>query len=423
MIALDYVREHPERVRAAAKAKGEEVDVEEILEIDEQRRSLQHELDQKRQKRNEGSERVGELKQAGKDASDLIKELSELSEEISEGEDELSELETRLESRLKWIPNLPAPDVPEGTEESDNEVVKEGGEPRTFAFDPAPHWELGEDLGLLDIERAARLAGSGFYVLKGQGAQLERALLNWMLDRHTNQNGYREIQVPYLNRPEVLEGTGQLPKLRRDMYRTDKDELFLIPTSEVPLINLHREEILDEEDLPLRYTAGTACFRREAGAAGTDTRGMNRVHQFQKVELIQVCTPEQADDALSSMISQAEQVLEALDLTYRRLELCAGDLSFAARRTVDLEVYAPGEDRWLEVSSLSTCSDFQARRCNMRYRDENGDLQYPHTLNGSGVALARTVIALLEQHQREDGRVVLPAPVVPYMNGTEVLTP
>ncbi len=423
MLQLDLIREQPERVEQGAHAKGEEIDIDEILEIDEERRALQHELDNKRQKRNEGSERVGELKQKGEDASDLIEELSDLSDEISEGEDQLSDLEEKLEERIKWIPNLPANDVPEGSDESANVEVHRRGQRPSFEMEPKTHWDLGEQLDLLDIDRSAKLAGSGFYVLKGQGARLERALMNWMLDVHTSEHGYREIQVPLLNKPEVLEGTGQLPKLRRDMYRTDKDGLYLIPTSEVPLLNLHREEILSEDDLPMYYTGGTACFRREAGAAGTDTRGMNRVHQFQKVEMVKVCKPGTAESELESMIASAEKILDRLNLQYRLLELCTGDLSFASRRTFDLEVYAPGQDRWLEVSSLSTCSDFQARRCNMRYRDEDGDLQYPHTLNGSGVALARTVIGLLEQHQNKDGSVSIPDPLVPYMNGKERLEP
>jgi seryl-tRNA synthetase len=423
MLDLDLIREQPDRVQEGARAKGEDVDIQDILEIDEERRSLQHELDQKRQRRNEGSEKVGELKQKGEDASELIEELSDLSDEISDGEDRLSELEDELDERIKWIPNLPADDVPHGSDESDNEEVRSWGERPTFESEPKTHWDLGEQLEILDIDRSAKLAGSGFYVLKGQGARLERALLNWMLDIHTGENGYREIQVPFLNRSDALEGTGQLPKLRRDMYRTDKDGLFLIPTSEVPLINLHREEILSEEDLPISYTGGTACFRREAGAAGTDTRGMNRVHQFQKVEMIKICEPGTAEKELDAMIADAEDILKKLNLQYRLLELCTGDLSFASRRTYDLEVYAPGQDRWLEVSSLSTCSDFQARRCDMRYRDEDGDLHYPHTLNGSGVALARTVIGVLEQHQNEDGTVTIPEPLVPYMNGKERLQP
>jgi len=422
MLDLDVVREQPDEVRQGTEAQGADVDIDEILELDEKRRSLQHELDQKRHRQNEGSEEVAARKQNGEDASGLIEELSRLSDEIDEGEERLRELESELTDKMKWLPNLPAEDVPTGDTEDDNELIHKKGRRPEFDVDPAPHWTVGENLDVLDIDRSAKLAGSGFYVLKGAGARLERALLNWMLDLHTEENEYREVQVPFLSRPEALYGTGQLPKLRRDMYRTDKDDLFLIPTSEVPLINLHRDEILDEEALPFYYTSGTACFRREAGAAGRDTRGMTRVHQFMKVEMIKICAAGNARRELNGMISSAEEVLDRLGLHYRLIKLCTGDLSFASRRTFDLEVWAPGSERWLEVSSISTCSDFQARRCDIRYRDEDGDLHYPHTLNGSGVALARTVIALLEQNQNEDGTVDLPDPLVPYMNGQETLT-
>ncbi len=422
MLDLDFIRENPDAVRRGARVQGDDVDVDEILEIDKQRRSLQHELDEKRHRQNEGSEKVAERKQKGEDASDLIEELSRLSDEIDRGEEQLNQIESELEEKLQWLPNLPADDVPTGEEESDNELIHKKGEKPTFEEEPDPHWTLGEQLDLLDFERSAKLAGSGFYVLKKEGALLERALLNWMLDLHTEKNGYREVQVPFLSRPEGLYGTGQLPKLRRDMYRTDKDDLFLIPTSEVPLINLHRSEILDQDELPLYYTSGTACFRREAGAAGRDTRGMTRVHQFMKVELIKICEADDAKRELDDMISHAESVLDQLDLHYRLVKLCTGDLSFASRKTYDLEVWAPGSERWLEVSSLSTCSDFQARRCDIRYRDDQDDLHFPHTLNGSGVALARTVIALLEQHQNQDGTVRIPEPLVPYMNGRETLS-
>ncbi len=423
MLDLDYIRDHPEEVQEACQLKGEDVDVQEILTLDEDRRNLQHELDEKRHRRNEGSEKVGELKQKGEDASDLIEELSDLSDEIDRGEERLKEIEQEMEKQLQWIPNIPADDVPVGDVEEDNEELRRWGEKPDFDFEPKPHWDLGPELGIINFDAASKLSGSGFYTLTGDGALLERGLMNWMLDRHTNQNGYREMQVPYLNRPDVLFGTGQLPKLEGDMYRTRDHDQYLIPTSEVPLVNFHREEILSEEDLPLYYTCGSACFRREAGAAGTDTRGMTRVHQFQKVELVKIIEPGNDADELEGMLEDAEEILKELGLHYRVLLLCTGDMSFASRKTFDLEVWAPGSERWLEVSSISTCTDFQARRCNMRYRDEEGDLHHPHTLNGSGLALPRTIIALLETYQTEEGHVEIPEPIQDHLKGMDRITP
>lgn len=423
MLDLDYVREHPEEVREAAEKKGEDCDIDEVLSIDRQRRERQHELDQKRHRRNEGSEQVGQLKQEGKDeeAEQKIEELSTLSDEIQEGEQELKEIEEALKDRMKWIPNIPDSDVPVGEDESDNEQVKSHGEKPDFDFDPQPHWDLGEELDLIEFQRGAKLSGRGYYALRGQGARLERALIRWMLDLHTDQHGYTEMMVPLLSREQNLYGTGQLPKLERDMYRTEKEGLYAIPTSEVPLMNLHRDEELDEEDLPLKYTAGSACFRREAGAAGRETRGIIRVHQFNKVEIAQIVQPDETEDTLDTMLSHAETVLQKLNLPYRILLLCTGDTTFASEMTYDIEVWAPGCERWLEVSSVSSCSDFQARRCNIRYRDEDGKLQYPHTLNGSGLALPRTMIAILENYQQSDGTVQLPEVLLPYMNGTTFL--
>lgn len=425
MLDLEYLRENPERVKQAAEQKGEDCDIDRILSIDEERRSLQHELDQKRHQRNEGSEKVGELKAQGKEeeAEEKIQELSRLSDEIKEGEEQLNEIEQQLHDVLKWVPNLPVSDVPVGEDEDDNEEVKSSGERPEFQFDPLPHWELGEKLDLIEFERGAKLSGRGFYALRGDGALLERALMNWMIEKHTQEHGYEEVMVPLFTREASVFGAGQLPKLKDDMYRTEKEGLYAIPTSEVPLMNLHREEILDEEDLPISYTCGSACFRREAGASGRQTRGIIRVHQFNKVEMVNIVKPDRSEAVLERMLEQAESVLQELNIPYRVQLLCTGDTTFASEKTYDIEAWAPGCERWLEVSSVSCCSDFQARRSELRYRDEDGEVQYPHTLNGSGLALPRTMVALLENNQKSDGSVELPSLLEPYMNGKTRLAP
>jgi len=425
MLDLKYVREHPEEVERAILHKHEKGDLRALLELDERRRARLHELEGLRKQSNEASKEIGRRMKEEQDASEKIRAMKEVSARIKEMEEGLREIEGDLERRLLELPNIPSPEVPVADGEEHNVEVRRVGELRDFPFEPKTHVELGESLGILDVARAAKLAGSGFVLTRGAGARLERALVNFMLDLHTGEHGYTEVAPPVLANRPTMTGTGQLPKLADDMYHVERDELFLIPTAEVPLTNLHQGEILDGSALPLYYTAQTGCFRREAGAAGKDTSGMTRVHQFTKVELVKLvpADEEAADAELGSLLANAEAVLGALELPYRVLRLCTGDLSFASRITYDLEVFAPGAKRWLEVSSCSEFGDFQARRIGTRYRDADGKVRFVRTLNGSGLAIPRTWIALIENGQREDGSVVLPDALVPYMGGTREIRP
>jgi seryl-tRNA synthetase len=344
-----------------------------------------------------------------------------VSGKIKQLETEAKTLGDDLDSLLIRIPNIPADDVPVGKDPTSNVIVRSWGEKKAFSFTPLPHWELGKKLDILDFERAAKISGTGFTLYKGAGARLERALYNFMLDLHTQEHGYIEVLPPYLVNRTSMTGTGQLPKLEEDMYRLPDDDLFLIPTAEVPVTNIHANEILSNKDLPILYAAYTACFRREAGSYGKDTRGMIRVHQFNKVELVKFVQPETSYDELESLLSVSEKVLQLLGLQYHVQKLCTGDLSFAAAKCYDIEVWSPGVDKFLEVSSCSNFEDFQARRSNIRFRDDEGNLQFVHTLNGSGVALPRTMIALIETYQREDGTVEIPDVLKPYMNGLDII--
>ncbi len=412
MIDPHLLRDDPDRVRRAVAAKGGGLDVDRLIALEAGRRELTGRIDELNRQRNEKSRAIGPLVQAGRDASAIKAEVKALKEALETAEAEARRLEADFEALLLRVPNPPHPWTPPGRTAEDNRIVKHWGEPPAFDFEPQPHWVLGERLGILDLPAAAKLAGSGFYVLRGAGARLERALINWMLDLHVAEHGYTEIQPPHLVTSPVMTGTGQLPKMAEDMYRLEGEDLWLIPTAEVPLTNLHREEILEPDRLPLRYCAYTPCFRREAGSYGKEVRGITRVHQFDKVELVQIVSPEASDEALESLTRHAETLLERLGLAYRRVELCAADLSFASGRTYDLEVWAPGMGLWLEVSSCSNFGDFQARRCGLRYRPAPGAKpRFPHTLNGSGLALPRTVIALLETYQDAAGAVRLPPPL------------
>jgi seryl-tRNA synthetase len=372
-------------------------------------------------RRNEASKLVGELKRTGGDATDLIASTKALGDEIGSLDELVRSADMEIEAEMLALPNTPLDEVPAGGEEA-NRVVSEWGGPRKFAFKARPHWELGERLGILDLEAGARLSGSGFPVLRGLGARLQRGLIDWFLDVHTSESGYVELRVPYLVTAQTMIGTGQLPKFADESYQTERDDLWLIPTAEVPVTNMHRDELLKLEDLPLRYTAYSPCFRREAGAAGKDTRGLLRVHQFDKVEIVRYETPERSRDALEALTRQAETLLERLGLHHRRLLLAAGDLGASAAMTYDLEVWAPGVEKWLEVSSCSTFADYQARRANLRFRRAQADKpEFVHTLNGSALALPRVFAALIETYQEEDGSVSLPEPLVPYV-GTARLT-
>jgi len=420
MLDLKFIRQNPEKVIAGVAAKRVQVDIPALLALDEQRRELLASSESLKAERNRANLAIGAAKKGGKPDAGIIERMKEISAEIKDLDNRLAGLETELQRRLLTVPNLPHESVPVGRSEQDNRELKRWGEPRKFAYEPRPHWEIGERLGLLDLKRASKLSGSGFVVFTGAGALLERALIAWMLDTHVTRDGYTEISPPFIVSRDCMTGTGQLPKMEEDMYRVDADDLFLIPTAEVPVTNLLRDEIIEAGRLPLCYTAYTPCFRREAGSYGKDTRGLIRVHQFDKVEMVKFVKPETSYDELESLLGNAEALLQELGLHYRVVVLCTADLSFAGAKCYDIEVWAPGVGKYLEVSSCSNFEDFQARRAGIRYRPEPGARpEYVHTLNGSGLALPRTVIALLETWQNPDGSVTIPEPLRPYMRGTE----
>ena len=422
MLDINFIRNNPDKVKQAIVLKHENAaSIDQLLEVDAQRRSLIHTCEQLKNKRNEKSREVSELKKKGQDASIIIEETKKIGDEIKSYEEKIVGLESQINNLMLRIPNIPAADVPIGKDENDNVVVKSWGVRKTFDFTPLPHWELGSLLNILDLERSSKISGSGFILLKGLGAKLERALFSFMLDLHTSEHGYTELFPPFLVNRASMTGTGQLPKLEEDMYRTAVDDLFLIPTAEVPVTNIHRDEILSYKDLPLYYTAYTPCFRREAGSYGKDTRGIIRVHQFNKVELVKITKPETSYNELESLLGNAEKILQLLGLEYRVSKLCTGDMSFAAAKCYDIEIWAPGLGKYLEVSSCSNFEDFQARRINIRFRDEDGKLRLVHTMNGSGLALPRTVIAFLETYQQKDGSVVIPNVLQSYMGGIKVI--
>lgn len=409
MLDLQYLREHPEEVRQRAKLKNVDVDVDTILRVDANRRETLQRAESLRHERRKLSEDIGKRIKAGEDAEPLKEQVRRLGEEIKILEDEAAELEAELKNLLLRVPNLPHESVPVGKDESQNRVVREWGEKPTFDFTPLPHWEIGEKLGIINFEQGSKITGSGFIVYANAGARLQRALINFMLDMHVERHGYREVYPPFVVSRETMTGTGQLPKFEDDLYRIDRDDLFLIPTAEVPVTNLRREEILNDAELPLYYVAYTPCFRREAGSYGKETRGITRVHQFDKVEMVKLVRPEDSFAELETLVRDAEDVLQALGLHYRVVEICTGDLGFSNCKQYDLEVWAPGMGRYLEVSSCSNFTDFQARRANIRFRrDPKSKPEFVHTLNGSGLALPRTMIAILETYQRADGRVIVP---------------
>ena len=423
MLDLKFIRENPDRVREAIQNKREKLDLDLILNLDEQRRKILLEAESLRQKRNEFSKIIAQMKKEGKNTDKEIAQMKTVSDRITVLDQNLRDVEQQLEQWLLRVPNVPHPSVPVGEDESANKLVKEWGEIKKLDFKPLPHWELGRILGILDLERASKISGSGFIVFTGKGALLERSLINFMLDLHTQKHGYKEIFPPYLVNRDSMTGTGQLPKLEEDMYLLKNDDYFLIPTAEVPLTNLHRDEILKAEGLPIYYTAYTACFRREAGAYGKETKGMIRVHQFDKVELVKIVEPQNSYDELEKLLQNAEEVLQLLGLPYRVRLLCTGDLSFAAAKCYDIEVWAPGVEKYLEVSSNSNFEDFQARRMSIKYKPTpNSKPEFVHTLNGSGVALPRTVIGILENYQTAKGTVVIPEVLRPYMHGISELT-
>lgn len=422
MLDLAVIRKEPDRVRAAVKNKHEKADVDAILRLDEEKRALQTKVDALRKEVNDGSKQIGQIARQGGDVAALKAKMKALGDEEKAGSARMKEMEDELERLLLWVPNLPASDVPIGEDAAGNADVAHWGERKTFGFTPKAHWDLAKDLGIIDFERGARMAGSGFILYLGLGARLQRALINFMIDLHTREHGYTEVWTPILANRDAMRGTGQIPKLEDDMYRLKEDDLFLIPTAEVPVTNIYRTEILKAEELPRRLTAYSACFRREAGAAGRDNRGLVRIHQFDKVELVKLAHPDSSYAELESLLANARRVLELLGIEHRVIKLCTGDMSFASAKTYDIEAWAPGLDRWLEVSSCSNFEDFQARRMNLRFRDKDGKVRFVHTLNGSGLALPRTVVCLLETWQRSDGTVEVPPPLRPYL-GVDVIAP
>ncbi len=414
MLDIRLIRQDPDTVRAGlAKLAFEDGDavVDRILDLDRERREGIARVDVLKARRNESSKQIGQRKKAGESADTLIAEMRQVGDEIAGLDGSIAEAEEGIRTLLLQIPNLSTDEVPEGGEEN-NVIARSWGTPRSFSFTPRPHWDVADDLGMLDLARGAKVSGSGFPVLKGQGARLQRVLIDFMLDLHTAEHGYQELRVPYLVAPRSMYGTGQLPKFAEESYLSDRDDLWLIPTAEVPVTNLHRDEILGADEMPVKYTAYSPCFRREAGAAGKDTRGLLRVHQFDKVELVRYEAPDRSREALEELTREAESVLQILDLPYRVVILAGGDLGFSSAMTYDLEVWAPGVERWLEVSSCSTFTDYQARRANIRYRPSpNEKPEFVHTLNGSALALPRLMVALIETYQQEDGSVVIPEPL------------
>lgn len=420
MLDIKFIRENSDKVKKAVKDRGLSVDIDGVLSLDAKRRNFLKEVEDIKHKKNIASDEIAKLLKDKKDAKSKIAEMKAISEKEKKLEEDLRSIQKKLQAALFDIPNIPHESTPVGKDPTANVIVRTCGKEKKFDFEPRTHLELGEYLDILDFPRAAKIVGTNFPLFKGDGARLERALINFMLDLHTKKHGYKEIFPPFLVNRASMTGTGQLPKLEADMYRLKDDDYFLVPTAEVPLTNLHANEVLDEDSLPVYYTAYTACFRREAGSYGKETKGLVRVHQFDKVELVKFVKPKDSYDELEKLLADAEEVLKALGLQYRVVVLSTADLSFAASKCYDLEAYAPGAKTWLEVSSCSNFEDFQARRANIRYRSkESGKSGYVHTLNGSGVALARTVIALLENYQNKDGTVTIPEVLRPYMDGKE----
>lgn len=405
MLDWKWVRDNREIIITALKNRNTEFDLDELFSLDDQRRSLQQEADLLKQKRNEESKKIGFLKKEGKDTEDLMKNVQNIADQIKIIDEKLKATEEDWKEKQLWIPNIPHESVPIGQDENSNQVVRSWGKPREFDFEPRPHWDIGEGLDILDFERGSKIAASRFTVLKGLGARLERAIMNFMLDLHTQRHGYQEIFPPFLVNPKSMTGTGQLPKFADELYKC-QDDLYLIPTAEVPVTNYHADEILADEILPLYYTAYTACFRREAGSYGKDVRGLIRQHQFNKVELVKFVVPETSYDELEKLLSDAEEVLQILQLPYRVVTLCSGDLGFSSAKTYDIEVWIPSQKTYREISSCSNFEDFQARRANIRYRNKAGKVGFIHTLNGSGLAIGRTAVAILENYQQENGTVV-----------------
>jgi seryl-tRNA synthetase len=420
MLDIGYVRQHLDEVAKSLRKRGAEVSLDPVRDLDARRRELLAEVEELKRRRNETSKVIGQRMRDGSDATDLKAEMRRVGEQIAELDDEVQRTEASLRAFLEGLPNLPHPSVPEGRSAEDNPVVRSWGEPTQFDFEPKAHWDLGTALGILDFERAAKVAGSRFVVYFGEGARLERALIQFMLDLHTREHGYLEVLPPFLVNATALFGTGQLPKFEQDLFKVEPGGYYLVPTAEVPVTNLHADEILDGRSLPIAYCAYTPCFRSEAGSHGKDVRGLIRQHQFNKVELVRFSRPEESHDELERLTSHAEEVLKRLALPYRVVTLCTGDLGFSAAKTYDLEVWLPGHGLYREISSCSNFGDFQARRAKIRFRPAPGAKpELVHTLNGSGLAVGRTLVAILENYQQADGTVLVPEALRPYLGGVE----
>jgi seryl-tRNA synthetase len=420
MLDLKQIRSQPEKVREALKKRGQAALalLETVLALEKKWRKFVAESDELKHRRKLIADEVARLKKEGKDTTAKQEEGKKIGDDIKAIEKELKQVEEELNQKLLFLPNLPHETVPFGVDASDNKVVRQWGEPCKFNFSVLPHWEIGENLGILDFKRSAKLSGSMFSVYMGDGARLQRALIQFMLDFHIEKHGYLEAYPPFIVKREIMVGTGQLPKFEEEMYHCSADDLFLIPTAEVPITNLHKDEILSLEELPKYYVGYTACFRREAGAAGAETRGLQRLHQFDKVELVKLVVPEKSYEEHEKLVADAEAILKALNLPYRVVLLCTGDMGFAAAKCYDIEVWAPAQNKWLEVSSCSNFEDFQARRANIRFRrTHQSKPEFVHTLNGSGLALPRLMIAILENYQQEDGSIQIPEALLPYMRG------
>lgn len=420
MLDIKLLRDHLDEVKARMSTRSIAVDWDQFVSLDRERRDAVANTERLKEKKNRLSGEIGKLKKSGADASALMREVEELSEAIRSSEGPLADTEARFEQLMLTLPNLPHASVKVGKDERDNREVRRWGEPPKFGFAPKNHWDIGEELGILDFARAAKIAGARFAVYRDAGAKLERALINFMLDLHTGENGYKEMLPPALVNRAALVGTGQLPKFEDDLFHVAPGDYFLIPTAEVPLTNLHRDEMLERDELPIKYVAYTPCFRSEAGSYGKDVRGLIRQHQFNKVEMVKLTEPEDSYNELETMVRNAEEVLKRLDLPYRVVELCTGDMGFGAAKTYDLEVWLPGQNTYREISSCSNCEEFQARRANIRYRKEKkGRPLFVHTLNGSGLAVGRTLVAVLENYQQEDGSVIIPNALRDYMGGLD----
>ena len=421
MLDIRYVQENKKDVVEALNNRNTEADIDALLNAYEERKVIILEADRLKANRNNFSKEIGSIIKSGGSADEIKEQVRKIGEEISSLDERIRDLDIKIEHFLLHIPNIPSKDVPVGNSESDNPIVRSWGEVRSFDFDPLPHWDLGSSLGLFDLERGAKIAGSGFPLYTGDGARLQRALIHFMLDVHTEEHGYKEVSPPFFCNEFAMTGTGQLPKFAEDMYTMPEDGLYAIPTAEVPVTNLYANEIINN-NLPIYHVAYTPCFRREAGAAGKDTRGLQRLHQFDKVELVKFTTPENSDEEHQKLTKDAEEILKKLNLTYRVIELCTGDLGFSAAKCYDIELWSPSQNKWIEVSSCSNFKAYQARRANIRYRDSEKKVNFVHTINGSGVALPRLVIALLENNQTKDGEVLLPEILFPYMNGLKKLS-